>query len=135
MPRVSLKTLKQKKKGIEEEETDDPPEAADTMVGIMAKIIQDAHRRRGNAPQRPRGPLGGDIEHDNVDPDKNQTNIIDSDENISEGAMALECTEMPCDAELDMLSRKVKEYFMGDLHLNIDQEEMDTMKTLIVFCP
>ncbi len=125
MPRVPLKKLKQKKVGIQGE-TDDPGGAADTMVGAMAKRIQQANKVRACAPEIEKVPLGGDIEHNKHETDSDESNFdnFQVGNNVVQAAAA---QERLVDTERDVFNGN-ENIFVHGQHLNVHKEDMDTMK-------
>ncbi len=88
MPRVPLQKLKHRNKEIEEEEVTAEP--ADTMVGAIAKRIQEAHKERANVAERRKVLLGGDIESDEGNSDENTVDKQQMEDETLEGAVAME---------------------------------------------
>ncbi len=124
MPRVPLKQLKQRQKGNLEEDKDDQAEAADTMVGIVAKRINEAHQVRNKAPKRREELLGGDNEHDQSNCHDAAHDETDDEDNLGGAAVAL---GMPCEPQNQNIE---PDNLLGKQRLNIGQEELDIMRRL-----
>ncbi len=125
MPRVPLVKLKQKKNDATGE-TDDPTGAAETMVGVMAKRIQQGNKAREIAPKRGKVPLGGDIEHDESDSEEDHFDKIQAGNNGVQGAAADERFYGPDENHLNRKAQNI-----GDQDLIVEKEEMDMMERLV----
>ncbi len=129
MPRVPLVKLWQRNNDVTEGETGDPTGAGETMVGAMAKRIQQANKAREIAPKKGKVPLGGDIEHDQ--PDSGDESHFDQTQVEHSVFQAAEVDERCLGTELCILIRKGQNICVHDQHFNIDQEDMDTMNRLV----
>ncbi len=122
MPRVPLKKLKAKKRY-----TEDPPETSDTMVGAIAKRIHEAHKLRRNTSKGKKELLGGDIEHNEPESEKNDSDQVYFEDNRLEGATAMARAFEP---KRETLHRNRQEHVLWKQQLNIGEKEIEQINSL-----